>query len=125
METYLRCFVSEEPRLWLKFLPLAEYWYNTSFHSAIGMTPFEALYGRPPPSLLPYTSGKTKIDSLNALLQAKAEILKVLKANLNKARNHMIQQANLHRQDKSFAPDQWVYLKLQPYRQVSVKNRTS
>jgi hypothetical protein len=27
---------------------LAEFWYNTSFHSALGCTPFEALYGYSP-----------------------------------------------------------------------------
>jgi hypothetical protein len=32
----------------MKLLALAEYWYNTSFHSAIGMSPFEAMYGRAP-----------------------------------------------------------------------------
>ncbi|KAL0444684.1 UNVERIFIED_CONTAM: hypothetical protein Slati_2191100 [Sesamum latifolium] len=44
LETYLLCFVSDEPRLWLKFLPLAEFWYSTSYHSSIGMTPIKALY---------------------------------------------------------------------------------
>lgn len=29
-------------------ISLAEYWYNTSFQSAIGRTPFEVLYGHPP-----------------------------------------------------------------------------
>jgi len=75
--------------------------------------------------MLSYTSGQTKIDSLNELLQFKSQILKLLKSNLNRARNRMLQQANSHRQDKIFEPDQWVYLKLQPYRQVSVHHRSS
>ncbi|KAL0430576.1 UNVERIFIED_CONTAM: Retrovirus-related Pol polyprotein from transposon [Sesamum radiatum] len=41
LETYLRCLISEEPRLWTHFLHLAEYWYNTSFHTSLGMTPFQ------------------------------------------------------------------------------------
>ncbi|PNX81390.1 transposon Tf2-1 polyprotein, partial [Trifolium pratense] len=125
LETYLRCFVSEEPKLWLRYLPLAEFWYNTSFHSAIGMTPFEALYGRKPPNMVHYSAGQSTIASLDELLTQKTQILKILKENLLRARNRMIQQANRHRQDHNFAEGDWVYLKLQPYRQNSVHHRTS
>lgn len=48
METFLRCFVHACPSKWLKWLPLAEFWYNSSHHSAIGRSPFEALYGYSP-----------------------------------------------------------------------------
>lgn len=45
LETYLRCFVHSCPRQWLKWLPLAEYWYNTIEHSTLGKSPFQVLYG--------------------------------------------------------------------------------
>ncbi|XP_066380414.1 uncharacterized protein [Miscanthus floridulus] len=48
LETYLRCFVHACPSKWSKWLATAEFWYNTSEHSAIGRSPFEALYGYPP-----------------------------------------------------------------------------
>ena len=32
---------------WDEHLPLVEFAYNNSFHSSIGMSPYEALYGRP------------------------------------------------------------------------------
>jgi hypothetical protein len=48
LETYLRCFVHARPKQWRHWLPLAEFWYNTSYHSAIKCSPFEALYGHPP-----------------------------------------------------------------------------
>jgi hypothetical protein len=35
MEGYLHCFVSDKQTQWFKWLPLAEWWYNTSFHTAI------------------------------------------------------------------------------------------
>jgi hypothetical protein len=48
LHTYLRCFVQSCPNKWVAWISLAEYWYNTTFHSALGLTPFEALYGYPP-----------------------------------------------------------------------------
>jgi len=40
LENFLRCTVYACPKDWSKWLPLAEYWYNTTFHSALGITPF-------------------------------------------------------------------------------------
>lgn len=48
METYLRCFVHACPTKWSQWLSLAEYWYNTSFHSSLGQSPFLVLYGYEP-----------------------------------------------------------------------------
>lgn len=45
METYLRCMTQACPSKWSKWLSLAECWYNTTFHSALGKSPFEVLYG--------------------------------------------------------------------------------
>jgi hypothetical protein len=38
-----------EPKKWSSWLALAEWWYNTNFHTSLKVTPFEALYGIPPP----------------------------------------------------------------------------
>jgi transposase InsO family protein len=35
LEAYLRCSVSSTPRQWLKWLPLAELWYNSCFHTTL------------------------------------------------------------------------------------------
>lgn len=43
METFLRCFVNACPSRWIHWIHLAEFWYNTCDHSAIGRSPFEAL----------------------------------------------------------------------------------
>jgi transposase InsO family protein len=45
LETYLRCFVHACPSRRSSWLSLAEYWYNSSPHSALGRSPFEVLYG--------------------------------------------------------------------------------
>ncbi|MCI31429.1 retrotransposon protein, partial [Trifolium medium] len=46
LEDLLRACVLEQGVSWDSCLPLIEFTYNNSFHSSIGMTPFEALYGR-------------------------------------------------------------------------------
>lgn len=58
LETYLRCICSECPNSWSKYLSLAEWWYNTNHHSSVNHTPFEVLYGYPPPLHLPYLPGE-------------------------------------------------------------------
>lgn len=65
LETYLRCFVSDNPRRWYKFLHLAEFWHNTTVHSSIQMPPFKALYGRNPPTVTDYVPGTTTVPTLN------------------------------------------------------------
>jgi hypothetical protein len=48
IEMFLRCFVHETPHQWRRWLPLAEFWYNSSYHSSLGTSPFKALYGCEP-----------------------------------------------------------------------------
>ena len=68
VEQYLCCFVSQQPRKWSSFLPWAEFWYNTTYHSSIGMTPFQALYGRPPPSIPNYQVGASSVNEVDQTL---------------------------------------------------------
>jgi hypothetical protein len=64
MEGYLRCFVSDKQTQWFKWLPLAEWWYKTSFHTATKMTPFMALYGYHPPSITSSLKEKSKVQAV-------------------------------------------------------------
>jgi hypothetical protein len=48
LEMYLRTAVHDAPRQWRRWLPAAEFWYNSSHHSALNCSPFKALYGREP-----------------------------------------------------------------------------
>lgn len=60
LKTYLRCMTSDNPCSWSLWLSLAEWWYNTNHHTAIGKSPFEALYGYEQPLHLPYIPGESK-----------------------------------------------------------------
>ena len=46
VEIYLRCFCGERPKEWMKWIPWAEYWYNTTYQRSLGVSPFQAVYGR-------------------------------------------------------------------------------
>src|SRR4051812_39210525 len=94
---YLRCFTSQCPRNWSKMLPWAEFWYNTALHTSIGMTPFKAVYGRDPPSLIKYEMQVADPPSLQALLTERDSILTLLKTNLLKAQQTMKRFADTKR----------------------------
>ena len=51
LENFLRCVTADKPKQWARWLPMAEWWYNTTFHSSLQLTPFEAFYGYKPPQL--------------------------------------------------------------------------
>nr|KYP65719.1 Transposon Ty3-G Gag-Pol polyprotein [Cajanus cajan] len=104
LTAYLRCFAGDFPRHWYLFLHLAEFWYNTTLQSALGMTPFQALYGRAPPAFPDFVSPPTTVVSVASLLQQKKMIMHVVRNNLRHARQRMVAQANKSRKDITFNP---------------------
>lgn len=58
------------------------------------------------------------------LLQQRANVLSSLKEHLEKAQNRMKFFADRKRSDREFQVGDWVYLKLQPYKQQSVAIRS-
>jgi hypothetical protein len=51
LQQYLRCFVHNEPTKWGDYLHWAEWHYNTAVHTSTGLSPFQVVYGRAPPTL--------------------------------------------------------------------------
>jgi hypothetical protein len=116
IEMYLRFFTSYSPRQWAKWLPWVEYCYNTSFHSATKRTPFEIVYGRPPPPLLPFIPRTTRSIAVEeALLSCNQVLLD--------AQNRMKQVYDKSHVERVFSEGEWVYLRLQGYRQQSAHKR--
>ena len=116
LEHYLRAFAADRPQTWVEWLPLAKFWFNTKFHISTKLTPFETLFGYPPPKLLDYIPGTTKIDSVDVQLRTRQQLLALLKQNLVPAQERMKVNANKHRTEREFAKGDWVYLRLLPYK---------
>jgi hypothetical protein len=78
LEQYLHCYTYDNPKKWLEWLPWAEFNYNTSVHSSTKITPFEAVYGVPPPSMISYIPGTAKVQAVDYIMRSRDEILRDL-----------------------------------------------
>jgi uncharacterized protein YutD len=54
-------------------------------------------------------------------IENQQQILQLLKDNLAMAQNHMKQQVDKHHRETSFEVGDWVFLRLQPYKHMSLK----
>jgi len=125
MKTFLRCFVNACPSKWLQWLSLAEFWYNTSSHSAIGCFPFEALYVYPARHFGIIALDSVQSVELSAWMQGRAVMTDLIKQHLFRAKERMKRQADKNRSERVFAVGDMVLLKLQPYVQTSLAPRAN
>lgn len=102
---------------------MAEFWYNSSYHTSLGNTPFKALYGVDPNfGMMPIEAGNLP-TSLSELAADREDFMATLRDNLLRAQQRIKLQADKHRKDREFAVGEEVLLKLQPYAQSSLVNR--
>lgn len=85
MELYLRCFVHNCPNKWAEWLALAEFWYNTSYHSTLKSSPFEALYGHKPRFFGITNVADDTVADLAAWTKDRAAVMESLKHHLHRA----------------------------------------
>jgi hypothetical protein len=93
-------------RSWVDWLSWAEYCYNTSFYTALRTTPFEVVYGRPPPPILPYKVGSAKTEAADALLRSCNEMLAEVRQRLLQAQqlSKKYYDASCHDMELDVAP---------------------
>ena len=123
LEIYLRCAVHGSPQKWKCWLSLAELWYNSSFHTALGCSPFNALYAYEPNLSLSPLPCQTTSQELQTVIQDRELHLQALKHHLLRAQTKMKIQADKKRSDLQFQPGDQILLKLQPYVQTSIAHR--
>jgi hypothetical protein len=125
LETYLRCLVHANPHKWSAWLPQAEYWYNTNFHSSLGRSPFEVLYGHKPRHFGIENTLQPAVTEVEHWLHERTVMLPIFRQHLERAQQRMQVQADKRRVERQFLVGDMVYLRLQPYVQTSVAQRSS
>ena len=70
-----------------------------AYHTSTKMSPFEALYGYPPPTTREYVINNFKFPASRYYLATSDEVIHILKNHLKQERNHMKQQADSKRYD--------------------------
>lgn len=123
LEMYLRCLTGDAPRKWLDWLPWVEYCYNTSFHTSLKTTPFRMVYGREPPRLLDYVSGSSKVEAVDIQMEERDEFIAIARERLLEAQLRMKSAYDNNHRQLEFNTGDWVWVKLQPYRQLTVTQR--
>ena len=108
---------------WAQWLPLVEWRYNTTYHEATKMTPYEDVYGQRPPSMASYVSGTSKVHAVDITLHMREAIIHILNDNLFVAQNRMKQEVDQHRSKCSFSKGDQVFLNMHVYKQTSLKDK--
>nr|GEW28417.1 reverse transcriptase [Tanacetum cinerariifolium] len=101
VETYLRCLTMERLKELMKWLSLAEYWYNTNFYNSIKTTLFEVLYGQTSLIHTPYVAKDSSVELVDRTLQAREQVIPMLKFHLKAAQDRMKSYAEKKRSDRN------------------------
>jgi len=84
------------------------------------MTPFQVLYGFPPPMVVEVVLPDCADDRARDILQNRQLAQQLIKDNLLKAQARIKHQADKNRSERILQVGDMVYLKIQPYRHTSL-----
>ena len=111
LEDMLRACVIDSKGSWDYHLPLIELFYNNSYHSSIGMIPFEALYGRRCRSPVGWFEvGESSILGPDIILEG-VEKVRVIMDRLATSYSHQKSYADNRKRDLEFEVGDQVHLK--------------
>ncbi|TYK21915.1 putative 22 kDa kafirin cluster [Cucumis melo var. makuwa] len=118
LEDMLRACVLQLKGSWDTHLPLMEFANNNTYQSNIGMTPYQALYGRPCRTPVCWNEvGEWKLVGPE-LVQIMTNNIKLIRENLRIAQDRQKSYADKRRRNLEFQVGDQVFLKLSPWRGV-------
>jgi hypothetical protein len=109
---YLHCLASDRPWSWLRWLPWAEYCFNMSYQTALGTTPFQVVYDHPPPPMVPFQSGATKVTIVDHQLRDRDTFLVEIRECLLQTHARMRMPHDKGHHHVEFTPGDLVWLRL-------------
>jgi len=116
MEDMLRACVLTYGKDWEQSLPYAEFSYNNGYQASLGMSPFEALYGRKCRTPLMWSEVGERALVGPALIKEAEERVAEIREKLKAAQSRQKSYADKKRREISFNPGDFVYLKVSPIR---------
>lgn len=122
---YLRCFTGDRPRQWLRWLPWAEYIYNTAYQSSLHETPFRVVYGHDPPSIRSYEPGETRVAAVALEMEAREAFLADVRYRLEQAQAVQKKHYDRLHRPVSYQVDDWALLRLRQRAASSLPRTTT
>ena len=116
MEDMLRACILTYGKDWEQSLPYAEFSYNNSYQVSLGMSPFEALYGRKCRTPLMWSEVGERSLVGPALIKEAEERVAEIREKLKAAQSRQKSYADKKRREISFNLGDFVYLKVSPIR---------
>uniref|UniRef100_A0A6N2KZJ4 Integrase catalytic domain-containing protein n=1 Tax=Salix viminalis TaxID=40686 RepID=A0A6N2KZJ4_SALVM len=118
LEDLLRACVLEFGGNWEEHLALIEFTYNNSYQATIGMTPYEALYGRRCRTPLCWEEiGDRKLYGVE-LVQVTMEKVRIIWDHIKAAQDRQKKYADVRRRPLEFCMGDQVYLKVAPWKNI-------
>nr|CAD1831582.1 unnamed protein product [Ananas comosus var. bracteatus] len=103
LEDMLRACVIDYKGGWCKYLPMAEFAYNNSYHASVEMAPFEALYGRKCRSPIYWSDVGERTEFGPDVLREAEEKVRLARKRLLTAQSRQQSYADRRRRDLEFA----------------------
>ncbi|KAG7594099.1 Zinc finger CCHC-type [Arabidopsis thaliana x Arabidopsis arenosa] len=116
LEDMLRACALDWGGSWEKHLTLVEFAYNNSYQASIGMSPYEALYGRACRTPLCWTPVGERMLFGPKIVDETNEKMKFLKVKLKEAQDRQKSYVDKRRKELEFKVGDLVYLKAVTYK---------
>ena len=118
LEDMMRACVLEFHGSWDNYISLMEFAYNNHYHSSIGMTPYEALYGRKCRSPIFWDEEGLRILEGPELVQETVDKVNIVKSRLKASQDRQKSYADQHRREIEYNVGEKVFLRVSPWKGV-------